>query len=156
MRTLQLRVNGQAVVREIPDNRLLVDFLRYDLNLTGTKEGCSVGVCGACTVLLDGQPVSSCIALAVMADGCEVTTIEGLAQDDRLHPLQQAFIEYGGFQCGICTPGQIMAAKALLDAHPHPSQEEIQAWMMGNLCRCTGYYKIVESIQAVAEGKVVP
>jgi len=156
MRTLQLRVNGQAVVREIPDNRLLVDFLRYDLNLTGTKEGCSVGVCGACTVLLDGQPVSSCIALAVMADGCEVTTIEGLAQDDRLHPLQQAFIEYGGFQCGICTPGQIMAAKALLDANPHPSKEEIQAWMMGNLCRCTGYYKIVESIQAVAEGKVVP
>ncbi len=156
MRTIRLRVNGQPVVREIPDNRLLVDFLRYDLNLTGTKEGCSVGVCGACTVLLDGQPVSSCIALAVMTDGCEVTTIEGLAEDDRLHPLQQAFIDYGGFQCGICTPGQIMAAKALLDANPHPSKEEIQAWMMGNLCRCTGYYKIVESIQAVAEGKVVP
>jgi carbon-monoxide dehydrogenase small subunit len=156
MRTVQLRVNGQLVVREIPDNRLLVDFLRSDLNLTGTKEGCSVGVCGACTVLLDGQPVSSCIALAVMADGCEVTTIEGLAQDERLHPLQQAFIEYGGFQCGICTPGQIMAAKALLDVNPHPSKEEIQTWMMGNLCRCTGYYKIVESIQAVAEGKITP
>ncbi|HXG20848.1 MAG TPA: (2Fe-2S)-binding protein [Methylomirabilota bacterium] len=154
MRTIQLRVNGQPVVREIPDNRLLVDFLRYDLHLTGTKEGCSVGVCGACTVLLDGQPVSSCIALAVMADGCEITTIEGLAADDRLHPLQRAFIEYGGFQCGICTPGQIMAAKALLDANPQPSQEEIQAWMMGNLCRCTGYYKIIESIQAVAAGKV--
>ncbi len=156
MRTIRLRVNGQPVVREVPDNRLLVDFLRSDLGLTGTKEGCSVGVCGACTVLLDGQPVSSCIALAVMTDGCEVTTIEGLAEDDRLHPLQQAFIDYGGFQCGICTPGQIMAAKALLDANPHPSKEEIQAWMMGNLCRCTGYYKIVESIQAVAEGKVVP
>ena len=156
MRTVQLRVNGQLVVREIPDNRLLVDFLRYDLNLTGTKEGCSVGVCGACTVLLDGQPVSSCIVLAVMADGCEVTTIEGLAQDDRLHPLQQAFIEYGGFQCGICTPGQIMAAKALLDVNSRPSKEEIQTWMMGNLCRCTGYYKIVESIQAVAEGKIMP
>ncbi|MBI3797867.1 MAG: (2Fe-2S)-binding protein [Deltaproteobacteria bacterium] len=155
MRTLQLRVNGEPVAREIPDNRLLVDFLRYDLGLTGTKEGCSVGVCGACTVLLDGQPVSSCIALAVMADGCEVTTIEGLAEDDRLHPLQRAFIEYGGFQCGICTPGQIMAAKALLDVNPHPSKEEIQGWMMGNLCRCTGYYKIIESIQAAAEGKGV-
>jgi len=156
MRTIRLRVNGQPVTHEVPDNRLLVDFLRYDLNLTGTKEGCSVGVCGACTVLLDGQPVSSCIALAVMADGCEVTTIEGLAQDERLHPLQQAFIEYGGFQCGICTPGQIIAAKALLDVNPHPSKEEMQAWMMGNLCRCTGYYKIIESIQAVAEGKLTP
>jgi len=153
---IRLRVNGQPVVREVPDHRLLVDFLRYDLSLTGTKEGCSVGVCGACTVLLDGQPVSSCIALAVMADGCEVTTIEGLAEDDRLHPLQQAFIDYGGFQCGICTPGQVMAAKALLDVNPHPSKEEIQAWMMGNLCRCTGYYKIIESIQAVAEGKGAP
>jgi len=156
MRTLRLRVNGQPVTREVPDNRLLVDFLRYDLNLTGTKEGCSVGVCGACTVLLDGQPVSSCIALAVITDGCEVTTIEGLAQGDRLHPLQRAFIAYGGFQCGICTPGQIMAAKALLDVNSHPSKEEIQTWMMGNLCRCTGYYKIVESIQAVAEGKIMP
>ncbi|HEX9871171.1 MAG TPA: (2Fe-2S)-binding protein [Candidatus Tectomicrobia bacterium] len=156
MRTIRLQVNGQPVTHEVADNRLLVDFLRYDLSLTGTKEGCSVGVCGACTVLLDGQPVSSCIALAVMADGCEVTTIEGLAQDDRLHPLQQAFIEYGGFQCGICTPGQIMAAKALLDVNSHPSKEEIQTWMMGNLCRCTGYYKIVESIQAVAEGKSLP
>ena len=156
MRTIRLRVNGQPVVREVPDNRLLVDFVRYDLGLTGTKEGCSVGVCGACTVLLDGQPVSSCIALAVMADGCEVTTIEGLAQDDRLHPLQRAFIEYGGFQCGICTPGQIMAAKALLDANPHPTKEDIQAWMMGNLCRCTGYYKIIESIQAAAAGEDAP
>jgi aerobic carbon-monoxide dehydrogenase small subunit len=155
MKAIRLRVNGQPVAREIPDNRLLVDFLRYDLGLTGTKEGCSVGVCGACTVLLDGQQVSSCIALAVMADGCEVTTIEGLAEDDRLHPLQQAFIDYGGFQCGICTPGQIMAAKALLDVNPHPSKEEVQAWMMGNLCRCTGYYKIIESIQAAAAGKGV-
>jgi len=156
MRTIRLWVNGQPVVREIPDNRLLVDFLRYDLSFTGTKEGCSVGVCGACTVLLDGQPVSSCLVLAVMADGCEVTTVEGLAEDDRLQPLQQAFIEYGGFQCGICTPGQIMVAKALLDENPHPTKEEIQTWMMGNLCRCTGYYKIIESIQAVADGKVTP
>lgn len=156
MRRVQMRVNGKAIAREVPDQRLLVDFLRYDLGLTGTKEGCSVGVCGACTVLLDGQPVSSCIALAVMAEGCEVTTIEGLAQDDRLHPLQQAFIENGGFQCGICTPGQIMASKALLDTNPHPTKDQIKEWMMGNLCRCTGYYKIIESIQAAAEGKTGP
>ncbi len=156
MRNIQMQVNGKAVAREVPDQRLLVDFLRYDLGLTGTKEGCSVGVCGACTVLLDGQPVSSCIVLAVMAEGCEITTIEGLAEGDRLHPLQQAFIEYGGFQCGICTPGQIMASKALLDANPHPTREQIREWMMGNLCRCTGYYKIIESIQAAAEGKTGP
>lgn len=156
MRNIELRVNGKPVAREVPDQRLLIDFLRYDLELTGTKEGCSVGVCGACTVLLDGQPISSCIALAVMAQGGEITTIEGLAEGDRLHPLQQAFIEYGGFQCGICTPGQIMASKALLDANPHPTREQIKEWMMGNLCRCTGYYKIIESIQAAAEGKTGP
>jgi aerobic carbon-monoxide dehydrogenase small subunit len=156
MKRISLDVNGNQISREIPDNRLLVDFIRYDLGLTGTKEACSVGACGACTVILDGQPISSCITLAVMADGGDVTTIEGLARDDRLHPLQQAFLDYGGFQCGICTPGQIMAAKALLDANPHPSEEEIKAWMMGNLCRCTGYYKIIESIQAAARGKVAP
>ena len=154
MKTIQLQVNGTSVSREIADNRLLIDFLRYDLDLTGTKEGCSVGVCGACTVLVDGQPVSACLMLAVSVDGCAVTSIEGLADGDQLHPLQRAFIEYGGFQCGICTSGQIMSAKALLDTTPHPSREEIQAWMMGNLCRCTGYYKIIESIQAVAEGRV--
>ena len=154
MKTIQLQVNGTSVSREIVDNRLLIDFLRYDLDLTGTKEGCSVGVCGACTVLVDGQPVSACLMLAVSVDGCEVTSIEGLADGDQLHPLQRAFIEYGGFQCGICTSGQIMSAKALLDTTPHPSREEIRAWMMGNLCRCTGYYKIIESIQAVAEGRV--
>jgi len=156
MKRISLHVNGNQISREIPDNRLLVDFIRYDLGLTGTKEGCSVGACGACTVILDGQPISSCITLAVMADGAEVTTIEGLAKDDRLHPLQQAFLDYGGFQCGICTPGQIMAAKALLDANAHPSEDQIKAWMMGNLCRCTGYYKIIESIQAAAQGKVAP
>lgn len=155
MRTIRLRINSQSVTREIPDNRMLIDLLRYDLGLTGTKEGCSVGVCGACTVLLDGQPVSSCLALAVMTDGAEVLTIEGLAEGDRLHPLQRAFIESGGFQCGICTPGQIMAAKALLDVNPQPSKEEIQTWMMGNLCRCTGYYKIIEAIQAAAIARKV-
>lgn len=154
MKTIQLRINGQSVSREVPDNRLLLDFLRYDVGLTGTKEGCSVGVCGACTVLIDGQPVSSCLTLAVMANGAEVLTIEGLAEGERLHPLQRAFIESGGFQCGICTPGQILAAKALLDANPQPAKEEIQTWMMGNLCRCTGYYKIIEAIQAAVAEKV--
>jgi len=153
VRKISLIVNGNRLTREVPDNRLLLDFIRYDLGLTGTKEGCSVGVCGACTIILNGQPISSCIALAVMADGAEVATIEGLAEGDRLHPLQQAFLDCGGFQCGICTPGQIMAAKALLDSNPHPSREQIQAWMMGNLCRCTGYYKIIESIQAAADNK---
>jgi carbon-monoxide dehydrogenase small subunit len=128
----------------------LLDCLRYDLGLTGSKEGCSIGVCGACTVMMDDKSVSSCLILAVAADGKEITTIEGLALDDRLHPVQQAFIDYGGFQCGICTPGMIMAAKALLDVNPDPSEDEIKDWMMGNLCRCTGYYKILESIQAAA------
>ena len=154
MKTISVSVNGQQVTREVPDNRLLIDFLRYDLGLTGTKEGCSVGVCGACTVLHDGNSISSCLTLAVAVNGHEIMTIEGLAQDGRLHPIQQAFIDYGGFQCGICTPGQIMAAKSLLDANPHPAEEEIKAWMMGNLCRCTGYYKIVDSIKAAAEGMV--
>ena len=143
---ISLKVNGTNHQVEVPARRLLVDCLRYDLGLTGTKEGCSVGVCGACTVLVDGQMVASCITFAATVDGSEITTIEGLAQDGRLHPVQQAFIDYGGFQCGICTPGQIMAAKALLDVNPRPTEQEIRDWMMGNLCRCTGYYKILESI----------
>src|SRR5213592_147890 len=150
-RTITLRVNGKEHTVEVPVQRLLIDCLRYDLGLTGSKEGCSVGVCGACTVLLDGKMISSCIALAVFADGREVTTVEGLAEDERLHPVQQAFMDAGGFQCGICTPGQVVAAKALLDAIPNPSDTEIREWMLGNLCRCPGYYKIVESIRAAAQ-----
>lgn len=153
MRTIKLTLNGTPIGRDVEDSRLLVEFLREDLKLTGTKESCGVGVCGACTVLLDGKPISSCLALAVHADGCAVTTIEGIAEGDRLHPLQEAFLAHGGFQCGICTPGQILAAKALLDANPHPTRAEIQHWMMGNLCRCTGYYKIIESIAAAAEAE---
>ena len=153
MRTVTLTVNGTPVVREVADNRLLIEFLREDLKLTGTKESCGVGVCGACTMLLDGKPVSSCLALAVHADGGAVTTIEGVAEGDRLHPLQEAFLAHGGFQCGICTPGQILAAKVLLEANPHPTKAEIQHWMMGNLCRCTGYYKIIESIEAAAQAE---
>ena len=153
MKSITVIVNGKPLTREIPEQRLLIDFIRYDLGLTGTKEGCSVGVCGACTVLLDGQPISSCIAFAIMVDGAEITTIEGLAEGDRLHPLQESFIDCGGFQCGICTPGQILMAKALLDVHPHPTRAQIRAWMMGNLCRCTGYYKIIEAVEAAAEGR---
>jgi carbon-monoxide dehydrogenase small subunit len=148
---IRLRVNGGEREAAVPARRTLVDMLRYDLGLTGTKEACSVGVCGACTVLLNGRMVASCITLAVQANGAEVTTIEGVAEGERLHPLQQAFIDHGGFQCGICTPGQIVAAKALLDANPHPSEVEIKEWMMGNLCRCTGYYQIVESIARAAQ-----
>jgi aerobic carbon-monoxide dehydrogenase small subunit len=144
---IKLRVNGKKIETEVPTNRLMIDFIRYDLGLTGTKEGCSVGVCGACTVLMDGDMVSSCLALAVFADGHDITTVEGLAKNGELHPVQKSFIQYGGFQCGICTPGQVVAAKALLDENPRPNEEEIKDWMMGNLCRCTGYYKIIESIQ---------
>ena len=153
---IRLTVNGIEHQLEIPARRLLVDCLRYDLGLTGTKEGCSVGVCGACTVLIDGEMAASCIILAVAADGAQITTIEGIAQEGRLHPVQQAFIDHGGFQCGICTPGQIIAAKALLDVNPSPTEDEVKAWMMGNLCRCTGYYGILNSIAAavVSEGEV--
>jgi aerobic carbon-monoxide dehydrogenase small subunit len=148
--TIRMRVNGKDYTVDVPSQRLLIDCLRYDLGLTGTKEGCSVGVCGACTVLMDGQVISSCLTLAVLADGKEVTTVEGLAREGELHPVQQAFIDYGGFQCGICTPGMVVAAKALLDENPNPSDDDIKDWMMGNLCRCTGYYKIIESIRGAA------
>ena len=147
---IQLKVNGADHRLEVPARRLLVDCLRYDLGLTGTKEGCSVGVCGACTVLIDGQMIASCITLAVAVDGADITTVEGLAEQGRLHPVQQAFIDHGGFQCGICTPGQVVAAKALLDINPDPTEEEIREWMMGNLCRCTGYYGILESVKNAA------
>ena len=147
---IKFKVNGTDHDLEVPARRMLVDCLRYDLGLTGTKEGCSVGVCGACTVLVDGQMVASCITLAVTADGADITTVEGLAQDGKLHPVQQAFIDHGGFQCGICTPGQVIAAKALLDVNPDPTEEEIKDWMMGNLCRCTGYYGILESVKNAA------
>jgi aerobic carbon-monoxide dehydrogenase small subunit len=148
--TIRMQVNGKDYRVDVPSQRLLIDCLRYDLGLTGTKEGCSVGVCGACTVLMDGALVSSCLTLAVVADGKEITTVEGLASNGTLHPVQQAFIDFGGFQCGICTPGMVVAAKALLDENPSPSDDEIKDWMMGNLCRCTGYYKIIESIRGAA------
>ena len=147
---VRLSVNGTDRQAEAPAGRLLLDFLRYDLRLTGSKEGCGVGVCGACTVLVDGELFASCITLAAAVEGAEVTTIEGIAQGGQLHPVQQAFIDHGGFQCGICTPGQIVAATALLDANPEPNETEIRDWMMGNLCRCTGYYGIINSVAAAA------
>jgi len=153
-RPITLRVNGEEQQVEIEPNRLLLQVLRDNLGLTGTKEGCSIGVCGACSVIIDGRLVSSCLTLAAGCGGKNIETIEGLAKDGKLHPLQQAFIEYGGFQCGICTPGQIMAAKALLDENPNPSEDEVKEWMSGNLCRCTGYYKIFEAVMAVVENKI--
>jgi carbon-monoxide dehydrogenase small subunit len=148
---LHLTINGQPHEVSVAANRLLIHVLREDLNLTGTKEGCSVGVCGACSVLVDGELMSACLLPAVLADGTAITTVEGLAPDDEhLSPLQDAFIRHGGFQCGICTPGQLIAATALLTEYPKPSVDQIKSWMMGNLCRCTGYYQIVESIQAAA------
>ncbi|OGP97645.1 MAG: ferredoxin [Deltaproteobacteria bacterium RIFCSPLOWO2_02_56_12] len=149
-----LKVNGEDYEIDIEPNKLLLHALREEVGLTGTKEGCSIGVCGACSVIVDGRLVSSCLTLAIACQGKEITTIEGLAKDGKLHPVQQAFLEYGGFQCGICTPGQIIAAKALLDQNPNPSEEEVKEWMSGNLCRCTGYYKILESVMAVVHNKI--
>jgi len=153
---IRLFVNGEEHDLQLEANRLLLQALRDDIGLTGTKEGCSIGVCGACSVIIDGRVVSSCLTLAVACQGKNIETIEGLARDGKLHPLQQAFIEYGGFQCGICTPGQIMAAKALLDENPKPTGDEVKEWMSGNLCRCTGYYKILESVMAVVNNKISP
>ncbi|MBI4527437.1 MAG: (2Fe-2S)-binding protein [Deltaproteobacteria bacterium] len=153
-RQVALLVNGEEYDVEIEPNRLLLHALREDIGLTGTKEGCSIGVCGACSVIVDGRLVSSCLTLAVACERKPITTIEGLAADGKLHPLQQAFLEYGGLQCGICTPGQIIAAKALLDENPRPSEEEVREWMSGNLCRCTGYYKIFEAVMAVVNNKI--
>ena len=145
---LRFELNGTQREMNVAAHVRLIDLLRDDLGLTGTKEGCSVGVCGACSVLVDGQLLSACLLPAAFVDGTSVTTIEGLAPDEgHLTPLQDAFIRHGGFQCGICTPGQVVAATALLNENPKPNEEEIKDWMMGNLCRCTGYYKIIESIE---------
>ena len=151
---VQMTVNGEPRELDVPEQRLLIDAIRYDLELTGTKLGCGVGVCGACTVLMDGNMVSSCLMFTALANGADIMTIEGLAQNGELAPIQKGFLKYGGFQCGICTPGQILAAHALLEENPHPTEADIKDWMMGNLCRCTGYYKIIESIEKTAAGEV--
>lgn len=155
--TIAFTLNGKPRTVTVEPHRLLADLLRDELDLTGTKIGCSVGVCGACSVLVDGAVVSSCLLPAVYVDGAEVTTVEGLeGPSGELSPLQDAFIRRGGFQCGICTSGQLIAATALLKEKPSPTRDEIRAWMMGNLCRCTGYYKIIEAIELAAETAAEP
>ncbi|RPJ03759.1 MAG: (2Fe-2S)-binding protein [Deltaproteobacteria bacterium] len=152
-REIELRVNGVPYQVRIEPHRTLLEVLREELFLTGTKEGCGMGDCGACTVIVDGKPVLSCITLAVEVTGKEVTTIEGLSREGVLHPLQEAFIKHGAIQCGFCTSGMIMTSKAFLEERDHPSELEIRKAMAGNLCRCTGYVKIVKAIQSVAENK---
>lgn len=143
-------VNGEAVDLLADGYKTLLEVLREDLQLTGTKHGCELGECGACAVLVDGQPVLSCLVLAAECDGRAITTVEGLAGDGRLHPLQDCFADLGGAQCGYCTPGILITAKALLDADPNPSRERICEALSGNLCRCTGYWQIVEAVEAAA------
>ena len=147
---IRLTVNGKPFEREVDAETRLLDLLREGLHLTGTKEGCGEGECGACTVLIDGRPVNSCLVLAPQADGADVLTIEGVADGDRLHPIQQAFVDSGGVQCGFCTPGFIMSTYALLRDTPDPTDDEIRSALEGNLCRCTGYGKIVEAVQLAA------
>jgi carbon-monoxide dehydrogenase small subunit len=147
---LRLTVNGTLIDREVEESLRLLDVLRDELFLTGTKEGCGVGECGACTVILDGKAVNSCMVLALSADGEVVETVEGLGSPDRLHPLQESFLDRHALQCGFCTPGMLMSAKALLDENPRPSEEEIKKAVSGNLCRCTGYVQIVEAIKDAA------
>lgn len=148
---INVTVNDEAHSVEVPAKRLLADFLRDDLLLTGTKRGCETGTCGACSVLIDGEVVKSCLYLAVQADGRTITTVEGLSEGNQLHPLQVSFMEKGGLQCGYCTPGFLMAAHDLLSRNPKPKEEEIREALSGNLCRCTGYQGIVDSIKDAAE-----
>jgi len=152
MAKLEVRytINGRAYEAQIEPNRTLLEVIRDELRLTGTKEGCGTGDCGACSMIVNGKLVTSCLMLAPQADGAEITTIEGLARGGELHPVQQAFIEKGAVQCGFCIPGMILAGKTLLDSNPKPSEEEIRQAIAGNLCRCTGYTKIVEAIAAAA------
>jgi len=150
---IELRVNGVPYQIRIAPHRTLLEVLREELFLTGAKEGCGMGDCGACTVIVDGKPILSCITLAVEVAGKEVTTIEGLSREGVLHPLQEAFMKHGAIQCGFCTPGMILTSKAFLDECDHPSEPEIRKAMAGNLCRCTGYVKIVKAIQRVAQNK---
>ena len=146
-----MRINGKEYTGKVEPRTLLVYFLRDELNLTGTHIGCDTGHCGACTIVMDGKAVKSCMVLAVQAIGAEILTVEGLADDDELHPIQEAFRENHGLQCGFCTPGLLMSSLALLRENPHPTETEIRRGIEGNLCRCTGYVNVVKSIQAAAE-----
>ncbi|RLB36310.1 MAG: (2Fe-2S)-binding protein [Deltaproteobacteria bacterium] len=149
--SITVTVNGAKEHLTVPSNMTLLQMLRDKLGLTGTKNGCSAGECGACTVLVDGEPVNSCLMLAVEADGHQVTTVEGLAHDDQLSALQEAFVEHNAVQCGFCTPGMLISAHALLERDPHPTEQEVREALVGNLCRCTGYLRIIEAVQAAAE-----
>jgi aerobic carbon-monoxide dehydrogenase small subunit len=148
---ITVNVNGSDEVVTVPSNMTLLTMLRESLALTGTKNGCTAGECGACTVLVDGEPVNSCMMLAVEADGKKITTIEGLSKDGQLDIVQKMIIEKGGVQCGFCTPGMLISARALLNRNPHPTEEEVVEALVGNLCRCTGYSRIIESVKAAAE-----
>jgi aerobic-type carbon monoxide dehydrogenase small subunit (CoxS/CutS family) len=150
-RAISLEVNGEQIEMEVPARRLLVHFIRDDLGLTGTHVGCDTGNCGACTIDLDGQPVKSCMALAVQADGAKIRTVEGLAAKGELTALQRAFNKHHALQCGYCTPGMLMSATALLERNPHPTEDEVRYALQGNICRCTGYVNIVEAVVAVGE-----
>jgi carbon-monoxide dehydrogenase small subunit len=147
---IRIVVNGKSYELSVPPWRTLLEVIREDLKLTGTKEGCGQGECGSCTVIMGGKTVNSCLVLGVEADGQEILTIEGLANGDALNPIQEAFVEHAGMQCGFCTPGMIMSAKAILDRNPNPSEAEIREGIAGNFCRCTGYTKVIESIGAAA------
>jgi carbon-monoxide dehydrogenase small subunit len=151
---IRMSVNGTAHSIDVPPMKRLLDVLREDFALTGTKEGCGEGECGACAVMLDGVLVNSCLVPALQADGSSICTIEGVSTEGRLHPIQQCFLEHGGAQCGICTPGMILATQHLLDKYPHPTLEQIQEGLGGNLCRCTGYMRIFESVQQAAKAGV--
>lgn len=148
---IELKVNGESYEAAIDPHRTLLEVLRENVGMTGSKEGCDLGACGACTVIIDGKAVLACLTLALDARGKEITTIEGLAKDGKLHPLQQNFVDHGAIQCGFCTPGVIMSAKALLDENPKPTVAEIKRGVSGNLCRCTGYTKIIEAIEVTAK-----
>jgi carbon-monoxide dehydrogenase small subunit len=149
--SLELTVNGQSHELLVDPHRTLLEVLREQLGLTGAKEGCNLGDCGSCTVLLDGKPFLSCLVLAVEAQGREILTIEGLSQNGKLHPIQESFVQHGAVQCGFCTPGMILSAKVLLDRNPRPTEAEVKEALSGNLCRCTGYVKIVEAIMETAK-----
>ena len=148
---VQFTINGEQVEVEVEPRETLLQATRDKLNLKGTKEACGQGECGACTVLMDGTPVYSCLILAVEAEGKDILTVEGLAEGEKLHPLQEAFRDYGAVQCGFCTPGMLLTAKALLDENPQPTEDVVREAIAGNICRCTGYVKIVEAIQAAGE-----
>lgn len=153
---ITLDVNGTSEVLDVPSNMTLLQMLRDKLALTGTKNGCSAGECGGCTVLLNGEPVNSCMVLAAECDGARVVTVEGLMHDRRLDPLQEAFMESGAVQCGFCIPGMLISARALLDRNPAPGEDDIREALVGNLCRCTGYVRIIEAVKAAAHRAAVP